>query len=127
MDLATLMRLRGAIASSLEGVPKGQSAAGGQAMTEAYGRCRTEVRAAIDDALAAEFDRLFPTAPTSRVSVGLPGAARFSEQRTNLERLRGWLNGQIEYLQFERQAQLDAAAKAKPSIGFVIKKVKPTE
>lgn len=127
MDLATLMRLRGAISSSVEGVPTGQSAAGGQAMTEAYGRCRDEVRAVIDESLTAEFDRLLPPAPTSRVSVGLPGAERFHGQRANLQRLQGWLDGQIEFLKFERQARLDAEAKAKPSIGFDIKKVKPTE
>jgi len=127
MDLGSLMRIRGAIASSIEGVPTGQSAAGGQAMTDAYARLRSEVRGAIDETLASEFDRLFPAAPTSRVSVGLSGAARFSEQRTNLKQLQGWLDGQIEYLQFERQAQLDAQAKAKPGIGFNIKKVDSAE
>jgi hypothetical protein len=96
-------------------------------MTEAYGRCQAEVRATIGDSLGAEFDRLFPAAPTSRVSVGPAGAARFSEQRANLARLQGWLDGQIDYLKFERQAQLEAEAKAKPGIGFNIKKVKPTE
>ena len=121
------MRLRGAIASSLESVPTGQSAAGGQAMTDAHGRFRTGVQAAIDESLAAEFERLFPAPPTSRVSTGLSGAARFSEQRANLARLQGWLDGQIDYLKFERQAQLDAQAKAKPGIGFDIKKIKPTE
>ena len=112
MDLATLMRLRGAIASSVDSVPTGQSAAGGQAMTYAYGRCREEVRRAIDESLTAEFDRLFPPAPTTRVGLGLPGAERFHRQRANLQRLQGWLDGHIEYLKFERQARLDAEAKA---------------
>jgi hypothetical protein len=127
LDLATLMRLRSAIASSVDSVPTGQASAGGQAMTYAYGRCRDEVRVVIDESLTAEFDRLFPPAPTTRVGLGLPGAERFHRQRANLKRLQGWLDGQIEYLKFERQARLDAEAKAKPSIGFDIKKLKPTE
>jgi hypothetical protein len=120
MDLAALMRLKGAARASLSSIETGQSGVAGHAMVEAYTRCRSEVRVVLGDELRPEFDRLFPEMPSSRRSVGLQTAAQFNEARGHLGRLDGWIEGQIEYLKFERQVQLEAEAKAKKSteIGF---------
>jgi hypothetical protein len=116
------MRLRGAVALSLASIATGQAAVAGRAMSEAYMRCRSEVRTVVGDSLQAEFDRLFPEMRIGGEGIGLAGAAQFNEARGHLGRLDGWLEGQVEYLKFERQAQLEAEASAKAKsvaeIGF---------
>jgi hypothetical protein len=119
MDLATLMRLRSAIHKSLESSSVGQAAVAGGAMSQTYMSCRAEVHAAIDPSLVAEFERMFPEMSVSH-GIGLTGAAWFNDAMIALGRMDGWLEGQIEYLKYEREVQANAAArrKAERGIGF---------
>ena len=120
MELATLMRLRGAIRGSLNGVPTEQAAVAGKAMMESYLKCRAEALTAIDSNLRAEFGRMFPTMIVSS-GIGAEAAARFNEARASLGRMDGWLQGQIEYLKYEHQVQAEAEAKVKADRGIGFK------
>jgi hypothetical protein len=116
VNLAAVMRLRGAIGSSLNSIPTDQAAVAGHAMTDGYARCRSEVRAVIADATRPEFDRLFPEMRASGRGIGVAAAAQFNEARGHLGRLDGWLEGQIDYRKFERQAELEAEAKVEAEL-----------
>lgn len=109
------MRLRGAIRTSVDSVSPGHAAVAGRAMAENYMKCRGEVRSAIDPSLAEEFHRMFPEMTTT-AGIGLDGAAKFNDARANLGRLDGWLEGQIEYLRYERQLGEESRALAEAKV-----------
>ena len=106
-DVGRFLRLQGAIDAAAAAVPQEHAATAVTALVGSYVALREEVRAAIDEAFRAEFDRLFPAMtvpPAPNVRAGFDpfkSADIANEARTRLRTMGGWLGG------FVREAGLE--------------------
>lgn len=113
IDVGRFLRLQGALHGAASSYPWDSAVMGSAALAGAYERLRAETAEIIPEPYRAELDRLFPHDAGPR-SPGDPRmmAKRFSQAKTLLDSLAGWLGGFVREAQLEIESEGLAKAKA---------------
>ena len=120
MDVARFLRLQGAIRAALDSVAEGNAVIGSDAMVASYMRLREEVWSAVPNEDKPEFDRVCP----HNAIKGAGGrtdlrtaASHYSEARTLLAVMAGWLDGYVQHARMAMEAEATARERVRQERG----------
>jgi hypothetical protein len=120
-DVGKILRVRGAIQATLEGLADSEAVMAGDAVGSGYTRLRKEVAAIVPSEDREEFDRLFPESAGSFGHRPMDKANKYHAAKGLLGQLAGWLRGYVDEAQFQAKADAYARERMKQGRGVGFK------